>query len=417
MLLMLIRIRYLMVDFGRSRFVRMFLAMAMMAIVATALPAAADPRQQLDDIRDRQAELEGKIDELDKRSNELLGRISVLDRERERIDRRVQALDARLRDLQRRINKVTDALTDAQQRITLLTRELHDILEDLQSRTDVYSARAVAIYKAGPTVAVDGLLDSENFGELFDRMEYYRASVDADSELIGEIQILRDETTTTREQVEAERARIAKAKLRLERDKDQIESVRNEHAVVLAKQEAVLGEKEALLAEVESKKASYEEVNEQLEQDAATIESLLAANASSSSGVFPTGGGQLAWPAAGPLTSGFGPRTHPIFGDTRMHSGIDIGAPYGAPVVAADEGTVVYAGAMSGYGNVVVIDHGSGLSTTYNHMASYHVGNGQSVSRGSQVGAVGCTGYCTGPHLHFEVRVNGIPVNPMPYLQ
>jgi murein DD-endopeptidase MepM/ murein hydrolase activator NlpD len=143
----------------------------------------------------------------------------------------------------------------------------------------------------------------------------------------------------------------------------------------------------------------------------------LLAAASSSNGQFPTGGGQLLWPAAGPMTSAYGYRTHPIFGDTRLHAGIDIGAAYGAPVIASDSGSVVFAGVMSGYGNAIVIDHGGGLATTYNHLSAFTVSSGQSVRRGAQIGAVGCTGYCTGPHLHFEVRVDGAPVDPMPYLQ
>jgi murein DD-endopeptidase MepM/ murein hydrolase activator NlpD len=125
----------------------------------------------------------------------------------------------------------------------------------------------------------------------------------------------------------------------------------------------------------------------------------------------------LLWPAAGPITSGFGYRIHPIFGTRTLHTGIDIGAPYGAPVVAADSGTVIYAGTMSGYGNVVMVDHGGGISTLYGHLSAFSVGNGQSVGRGTRIASVGCTGYCTGPHLHFEVRINGTPVDPMPYLQ
>ena len=402
-----------MVGIRRSRTSKLFLALSLLGLVITALPAAADPYDRLEDIRDRQERLGEKIDALDERSNELLGRIEVLDEKREEVDRRVEALDARLHDLQTRINKVKDDLADAQHRIALLTKELQQILEDLEERTDVYSARAIAIYKAGPAAYVDGLLDAETFSDMFDKFAYYQASVDSDSELIAQIQVLRDETTTRREQVEAERERMAKAKLRLEEDKSELAAVRHEQAEVLAAREAVLSEKEAVLAEVESRKASYEQIQAQLEQDAASIQNLLASSGSSGS---PAGTGQFVFPAAGPVTSSFGWRTHPIFGDRRFHSGIDIGAPYGSPVIAADSGVVIYAGVMSGYGNVIVIDHGGGLATTYNHLSSFYVGDGQSVSRGSQVGAVGCTGYCTGPHLHFEVRVNGSPVDPMGYL-
>ena len=407
-----------MVYFGRSRLLKTLLAALLVSLVGAAVPAAADPQQKLEEIREEQAEVEEKIDALDARSDDLLDRISVLDEERERVDSRVETLDAQLRELQVRIDKARGDLADAQHRISLLEKELQEILEDLQSRTDVYSARAVAIYKAGPGVYVDGLLDAETFSELFDKFAYYQASVDADSELIAEIQLLRDQTTTRREQVEAQRARFAKAKLALEQDRAQVAQVRDEQAFVLAEREAVLSEKEAILAEVESRQDSYEEIQNQLEQDAAVIQNLLASTGSTATGgTLPTGGGQLAWPAAGPLTSGYGYRTHPIFGDSRLHTGIDIGAPYGAPVVSAGDGTVAYVGAMSGYGNVVVVDHGNGLSTTYNHLGGFNVSSGQSVSRGTQIATIGCSGYCTGPHLHFEVRVNGSPVDPMPYLQ
>jgi len=389
----------------------------LIGLVGAALPAGADPYDRLEDIRRRQATVDQRIDELDAQSDQLLGRIAVLDERRQEVDSRVEMLDAQLHDLQVKITKARDELADAQHRIALLEKELQQILQDLEERTNVYSARAIAIYKSGPAAYVDGLLDSQNFSDLFDRFAYYQASVDADSQLISEIQVLRDETTSRREQVEAERARIAKAKLQLEQNRDSLAAIRDEQAAVLAQREAVLSKKEGLLAAVETRKASYEQLEEQLERDAAAIQSLLASAGSTSAGPLPSGGGQLAWPAAGPVTSGYGYRTHPIFGDRRLHTGIDIGAPYGAPVVASAGGTVAYVGSMSGYGNVVVVDHGNGLSTTYNHLSSFNVGSGQSVSRGTQIGAVGCTGYCTGAHLHFEVRVNGSPVDPMPYLE
>jgi murein DD-endopeptidase MepM/ murein hydrolase activator NlpD len=117
-----------------------------------------------------------------------------------------------------------------------------------------------------------------------------------------------------------------------------------------------------------------------------------------------------------PITSGFGPRVHPIFHDVRIHTGIDFGAGEGTPILAAADGTVVSAGVLGGYGNATVIDHGSSLATLYGHQSRLLVVAGQRVKRGQVIGLVGHTGFATGPHLHFEVRVAGNPVDPMPFL-
>ena len=402
--------------FGRFQSRRALLGALLACLLASALPAAAaDPNDRLEAIQERQQAIDEKLDNLNAKSNDLESRIDVLDERRAQVEAVVDELDARLAKLRLRIDTVEADLAKAQARISLLTKELQGILGDLQDRTDTYAARAVSIYMAGPTAYVDSLLTSENLAELSNRYTYYRSAVDADSELIAEIEILRSETTSKRELVEEEQARIAQAKLRLEKDRAEVAELHRQQSAVLAEREAVLDEKEELLADVETKKSAYERVQAQLERDAAEIQALLAG--SSSGGPLPTGGGQLAWPAAGSVTSGYGYRTHPIFGDRRLHTGIDIGASYGSPVIASATGVVVYAGAMSGYGNVIAIDHGGGLATTYNHLSAFYVGEGQRVSRGSRIGAVGCTGYCTGAHLHFEVRVNGSPVDPMPYLQ
>ena len=121
-------------------------------------------------------------------------------------------------------------------------------------------------------------------------------------------------------------------------------------------------------------------------------------------------------PASGSITSSFGMRYHPILKRSRPHQGIDIGASNRSPIVAAATGTIIKAGWMSGYGNTVVIDHGSGISTLYGHCSVIHVAEGQLVTMGTKVASVGSTGLATGPHLHFEVRKNGKPVNPVPYL-
>lgn len=388
---------------------------ALLALGMLAIPAAARP--SLEDVQEKKARAAERAAELDSRGDSLAGKVAVLDAMRAEAEARVTALEDQLDHLDGRIKAKQQQLTAAQKRMAVLTSELQDVLADLGSRTDVFVDRAVAAYKAGPTAAVEGVLSSGDFNSLIDRYEYYQAALDADSALLDEIETLRDGVEGRRMEVERRQDEISEAKIALLKDRAAIEVIHQERKAILTEREQIVAEKESLLSEVRGRQRHYEEVVAQLEEDAAEIRALLAAQASESAGPFPTGGGQLLWPAAGPLTSGYGYRTHPIFGDTRLHTGIDIGAGYGAPVIAADAGTVVFAGVMSGYGNAIVIDHGNGLATTYNHLSSFLVAGGQGVARGSQIGAVGCTGYCTGPHLHFEVRVNGSPVDPMPYLQ
>ena len=122
------------------------------------------------------------------------------------------------------------------------------------------------------------------------------------------------------------------------------------------------------------------------------------------------------WPINGEITSPFGWRTHPVFGSARFHSGLDIGADYGDPVVAADGGVIVHADWLGGYGKAVIIDHGNGLQTLYGHNSELVVSEGQGVSKGQMIARAGSTGYSTGPHVHFEVRSGGSPVDPTGYL-
>ncbi len=393
---------------------------ALLAILALGLPAAADPQERLDRLEQRRARLRAEIERVEGRGDRLATRVRSLDRDRARAEAQLDWADSELAVLDGRIAEASRRLRHAQKRLMVVTDELLRRQAELVARTNLFAERAAATYKAGPAAYLTPILSSQTFGQLLDRYAYYESALDTDSELVSQIEVLRDETENRREIVEREKREIARTKLHLEQDRQKAAAVRLARARALSTVQQALGQKRELLAGARSKEAALRAIEEQLERESTRIEALLAAASSSSPAAgaeVVARGGRLLWPANGPLTSGFGYRTHPIFGDARMHTGIDIGASYGSPVIASDSGQVVYVGTMSGYGNVVVIDHGGGLATTYNHLSAFSVGNGQQVGRGSPIAAVGCTGYCTGPHLHFEVRVNGSPVDPMPYLR
>ena len=390
----------------------------LLCFLALSIPAFGQGLEdKLETTEQKKQRAQAQADRFAAEATRLSRKVAAIDEVAGRIQAEVNKLDGKMDRLNDRIDVVERDLTAAQQRLNFLTRELQGILTKLDKRTDLFTERAVAAYMAGPTSHLEGLLSATTFNEVVDRTSYYESALDADSKLVSEIEVLRDGTEIKRDQVEEEEERIAAQKMALEKDKAALAQVLQERQSALDAQNAVLSQKEALLANAESKKRQYLQVVAQLEADADRIQSILAARSAGAVGALPVGGGQLLWPANGPLTSGYGYRTHPIFGDGRMHTGIDIGAAYGAPVIAADAGVVAYVGVMSGYGNVIVIDHGGGLATTYNHLSAFGVSSGQSVGRGMPIGNVGCTGYCTGPHLHFEVRINGSPVDPMPYLQ
>ena len=392
-------------------------AAALVACLLLALPALADPSSKLEKIEAKKEKASAAAAELAADRKVILSKIHTLDVRRQRAETKVETLDDRLAILDNRIFQARRQLTNAQKKMAIVTAELEGVLGRLSDRTSIFADRAVAAYMAGPTAYIDTILSSQTINDVVDATTYYEAALNTDSELVGEIQVLRDDTEIKREIIAEKQAEIASAKRQLEDSRVELASIRDQHAVALAKREAALGEKESILAQVETKKAYYEELEDQLDRESDKIQAIIAAASSSSSGPVASPSGQFTWPANGSLTSPYGYRTHPIFGDTRLHTGIDIGAGYGSAVYAADSGVVTYVGVMSGYGNVIVVDHGGGLSTTYNHLSAYSVGSGQSVGRGSTIGAVGCSGYCTGPHLHFEVRANGHPIDPMPYFQ
>lgn len=389
--------------------------LATLLVALIAVPATAGPNDRLHEIQRKKAATAKKVERLESRTSQLSVKVGELDARRATVEGQVAALDSELAALEGEMKVIKDDLAAAQAKLAVLTEDLYKVLRKLDARVEAFKARAVAAYMAGPTAYVDTILSSESLSEMVDRQTYYESALNSDSALLEEIESLRAATDARRDLVQKKQREIVAAKEALESKQVRVARVREERGIVLAQREEVLASKQSVLVSVKDRESRAKAMLAQLKQDENTILAVIASQSSGGTAVNATG--RFQWPANGPLTSSYGLRVHPIFGDTRMHTGIDIGATSGSAVLAADGGKVIYVGAMSGYGNVVVVDHGRGLATTYNHLSSFSVSTGQGVGKGATVGAVGCTGYCTGPHLHFEVRVNGSTVDPMPYFR
>jgi len=254
------------------------------------------------------------------------------------------------------------------------------------------AAQAEQLYKQGTTGNITALLEAVNPADALRRSVYAEAI-----------------SRTERRAME----RVSVARIAIDAQRKKLDSEEGSLTRVLAEQRALLADVAKIRDNAEIAAIASEQrladLEDHLEVEDREVTSITR-QSPSGGGAPAVGRGGWIWPAKGPITSGFGVRWG------RMHKGIDIGAPTGAPILAARPGTVSYAGAMSGYGNVVIVDHLGGLSTLYAHQSAIAVRKGEQVGQGERIGSVGCTGRCTGPHLHFEIRVNGAARNPTSFL-
>lgn len=282
--------------------------------------------------------------------------------------------------------------------------ELAAAQKRLDERERILNKRLRDVYMHGKLNYLEVVLGAKNFTDFANRLEFLKRIVSADLNLITEIRAERELILQKKQQLEVQRQQLAKLQAEAEAKKTVVENKKQDQLIVLARLQD-----EKALAE-----ASYAELQATSQDIEARIRARQQQGASA--GQVMHGSGVFIWPTSGPITSPFGYRIHPIFGTQIYHSGIDIGVDTGTPIMAADNGVVIEADWLGGYGYAVVIDHGNGLSTLYGHNSELAVSPGQSVQQGQVIAYAGSTGYSTGPHCHFEVRVNGSPVDPMGYL-
>jgi murein DD-endopeptidase MepM/ murein hydrolase activator NlpD len=395
---------------------RLFLTLLALALLV-ATPAAAD-------LGDRKQSVDTKISQLQGRIAAARQREAALGAEIASVTTKIRALEAQVGDVSTRLAVLEDDLALHQRRLDkitalfdLQTKQLHFLQRQYAEARKRLDYRIVQIYESEQPTTIDILLASRSIADVLDQLDYLSTIAHQDKRIAHEVGLARREMQRTRAQTSKIRASVA--------SETRIVAVRTQQQAVvrdrlLASRGALSGARASKQHALAATKADEQEflgevnalsrVSSQIAAriQAAQASSPAAPSAAPSDGTPSSHG--LVWPAAGPVTSPFGYRWG------RLHEGIDIGAGYGATIVAAAAGRVIYCGWMEGYGNLTVIDHGGGLATAYGHQSSIAVSCGQDVAQGQAIGAVGSTGHSTGPHLHFEVRVNGSPVDPLGYL-
>lgn len=321
----------------------------------------------------------------------------------------LNTINSNLEKVQAEIDQIAKDLAVAEENLANQQVEYDKIKQALEESQAAFCTRVDAIYRNGDISYLDVLFSSENIQDFISGFIFLEKIVDQDQKTIDSIQ---------------ENKTLAEEKLH------ELEVTRNEILALQQKKQAEEAEyakqaeaKAALLDQLESEQAALEkEIDDMQAQSnsiAAEISSYYSSLSVSDPGYSYTGSGVFTWPLSisGTVTSNFGYRIHPISHRRKMHTGVDIAAPGGTPILAAESGTVIRVQSIgSGYGKNVIIAHGSNICTLYAHMSSIGVTTGQSVSRGQQIGCVGSTGASTGNHLHFEVRINGSPVSPWGYI-
>lgn len=288
--------------------------------------------------------------------------------------------------------------------IHTLESELDHTLNDTTRLTAQARLQIRSMYMGQQLGLIDLILNADSFASFLDRKYYMQKLAKRDKALLRQ---LREKVLLLNTQ-----------KHRLDQDLQLQRQTVAEISSLRSKLSAQAREEAAMRSKYLSDAKYYARLENQLLSESSRIASQLKALQTNPTYRQPIkqATGRFIWPMRGPITSPFGYRYHPIHRYRARHTGIDISRPTGTPIVAADGGRVVSAGWQSGYGKAVVIMHGKGLATLYAHMSRVSVGAGQTVSQGQRIGACGSTGYSTGPHLHFEVRVGGSPVNPLGYL-
>ena len=350
------------------------------------------------------------VDELKNYQNFVDQQRQIIQKQQEQINALTKPAQSRLDALRRNV-RVTDAqikdnekkIRQAREQLQTLNTKLQELEYDLNKRRGTTTARLQYLQRQQLQRWWVTLLSSQDLNQFADRRRQIERIYDHDRKLLGELTQRSNQVEKQRNQIVAKKNEIELLTQKLKYQKSNIES------------EAVA--QQNTIDRLKSDRQALSQAEDRLAEDSRRLSQIILAKVQPYDGlILPPGTGQLMYPTIGPVTSNFGWRTHPILGTERFHSGIDFGADYGSLIYASEQGRVIYADWYGGYGNAVIVDHGNGMTTLYAHCSDLYVKDGDIVAKGQPIASVGSTGFSTGPHLHFELRANGEPIDPAAYL-
>lgn len=350
---------------------------------ALGLTYAATTQDKLNDVNDQLSDVQQQLSEGKKLESSL--------------NKEIQELQSKINATQAEIDQLNGSITEAQNKINQALAELEQLEKDMEVQNENLNGRLRTMYKNGSVGFIDVLLGSTSITDLMTNMDRVQCIYDNDKQVMEDLQ-------TQHDVIDAQKKYLLSLQADLEAKKQEEAEKKN----ALNEDKSVVADKKA---EVASDNKALEEMEQAFLAEANRLKAEILASQSSGTSYS---GGSMAWPAPGVtrITSPFGYRIHPILKVKKLHTGIDIGAPSGTTIVAANGGSVIKAGWNNSYGYMVMIDHGGGIVTLYAHNSKLLVKAGDVVSRGQSIAISGSTGQSTGPHLHFEVRVNGEYVDP-----
>lgn len=356
-----------------------------------------------DELKEKQKQL----NETKKNIENLKDKIEDVKDKQEDVEKEINNLNAKIEKLQNNIERLDNQIIETRRNVKQLNQEIKKLEEEFEEQQELYRERIKVMYMNGPTSILEVLFESQSFADFIGRAEIIKAIVENDRNILQSIY---------EKKVEIEN------KVKEVREKEQsLLNMQNEYSSQKAELDVACSEQRRLYDKLEKDKSYLERVLKAEEEESKLLEKQIKQIQSRTSknkfgNLSKTGIIKVSDLGYIPrVTSLFGMRMHPVLGYARMHNGMDIAVPTGTPIYSMAEGEVIIAQYMSSYGNVVIIDHGNGLTSTYAHLSRISVSVGQVVEKGQMIGKSGNTGLSSGPHLHFEIRKNGTPIDPAPY--